>query len=302
MDENRVHYQVGLPALELKPVEKPTVGKKKKSLKRANDLDGKTWTRYSISVWDDIKKTKEEIDLGHPAIFPLALVSRLIKCFTNKEERLILDPFVGVGSTVIAAEGLGKIGIGLEINDKFAEKARNRPVIQDMFGGGELGERRIYTANSKDLLSYLERESVDFVVTSPPYWDILLQKRTADYKEIRNYGDNIDDLGKIRDYRKFLSALSEIFQLVYYVMKPGKYCCIVVMDIRKKNKFYPFHQDITNFMQEIGFIFDDIIIWDRKTDYNNMRPLGFPTKFRINKAHEYIMIFQKPKDKKVQKY
>jgi len=297
MSESKNQYQVGLPMLDIEQEEKKSENHGKRLLRRANDLDGATWTRYSISVWSDIRKTKEEIGLGHPAIFPIALVSRLIQCFTNKEERVVLDPFVGVGSTAIAAEGLGKIGIGLEISNEFAEKARKRPCIQDMFGGGELGERRIYTTNAKELFSYIERESLDLVITSPPYWDILLQERTADNKEIRHYGERLEDLGKIKDYGKFLKALSEIFNLVYDAMRPGKYCCVVVMDIRKKDKFYPYHEDVANFMQEIGFIFDDIIIWDRRHEYNQMRPLGYPAKFRINKAHEYILIFQKPKGK-----
>ena len=65
------------------------------------------------------------------------------------------------------------------------------------------------------------------------------------------------------------------------------------MDIRKKNIFYPLHSDIAMEMQKIGFIYDDIIIWDRQHEYNNMRPLGYPYKFRINKVHEYILIFIK---------
>ena len=48
-------------------------------------------------------------------------------------------------------------------------------------------------------------------------------------------------------------------------------------------------------MQDIGFLFDDIIIWDRKQEYNNLRPLGHPSVFRTNKVHEYILIFQKPR-------
>jgi hypothetical protein len=52
--------------------------------------------------------------------------------------------------------------------------------------------------------------------------------------------------------------------------------------------------DITNFMQEIGFILDDIIIWDRRREYNNLKPLGYPFVFRVNKIHEYILIFLKP--------
>ena len=291
--EGKETYQVAFPVAEPEAAKKVTNSNRH----RANELDGATWTRYSISMWSDIRKSKEETELGHPAIFPVALVSRIIRCFTNNDDKVVLDPFVGVGSTAIAAEGLGKIGIGLEISSEFAEKAKSRPCSKDMFDGDTFGERRIYNADANDLLSYVERNSVDLVVTSPPYWDILLQKRTADNKEVRHYGDESADLGKIRDYRRFLKALSEIFRLVFDAMKPGKYCCIVVMDIRKKDKFYPYHSDVAEFMQGIGFIFDDIIIWDRRHEYNLMRPLGYPAKFRINKAHEYVLIFQKPNTK-----
>jgi DNA modification methylase len=288
-------YQVSLPILD-EEGEKEKLGKATRaSKKRANDLDGATWTRYSISIWSDIRKTKEEAELGHPAIFPLALVSRLIQCFTTEEDRVVLDPFAGIGSTAIAAESLGKIGIGIELSPEYAEKARKRPSSHDMFGtNNKTGERHIYEADANDLLSLVQPRSVDLVITSPPYWDILLQERTADYKQTRHYGDSLGDLGKIRDYQKFLAALKKVFALVYEVLKGGKYCCVVVMDLRKKDKYYPYHSDIAAFMQDIGFIFDDIIIWDRRHEYNLMRPLGYPSKFRINKAHEYILIFQKP--------
>ena len=78
-------------------------------------------------------------------------------------------------------------------------------------------------------------------------------------------------------------------------MRAGSYCCVIVMDLRKKERFYPFHSDVANFMQEIGFVFDDLIIWDRRHEYNNMRPLGYPFVFRVNKAHEYVLLFVKPK-------
>ena len=66
------------------------------------------------------------------------------------------------------------------------------------------------------------------------------------------------------------------------------------MDLRKKNRFYPYHIDISHLMEDIGFIFDDTIIWDRAQEYNNLRPLGYPSVFRVNKVHEFILIFQKP--------
>jgi hypothetical protein len=51
--------------------------------------------------------------------------------------------------------------------------------------------------------------------------------------------------------------------------------------------------DIVNILKPIGLTLDDIIIWDRQFEYNNMKPLGYPYKFRINKVHEYILIFTK---------
>ena len=48
-------------------------------------------------------------------------------------------------------------------------------------------------------------------------------------------------------------------------------------------------------MRETGFLLDDLIVWDRKREYNNPRPLGYPSVFRVNRVHEYILIFQKPR-------
>ena len=262
---------------------------------RANGLDGKKWLKYSISIWNDLKKSKEEVNLGHPAMFPSDLAQRLIECFTNEEGCLILDPFVGVGSTLVAAKTLGKDAVGIEISPDFAVLAETQ-VEQTIPYKGE-SEVKIHVADSRELYKYIAPNSVDMVITSPPYWDILLEKRTADSKEQRDYGGAAEDLGKIRDYEKFLLELHKIFEQVYDVMKPNRYCCVIVMDLRKKNRFYPYHMQVTQFMEDIGFIFDDMIIWDRGQEYNNLRPLGYPTVFRINRIHEFILIFQKPSER-----
>lgn len=265
-----------------------------KDQKRANDLDGATWTRNSISIWSDIRKSKEEADLGHPAIFPSQLVTRLIESFTRDTERVVLDPFCGSGSTVVTASRMGRIGIGFEINPEYVELANLRLGQRELFQPEVSTESVIYQADARNLREYLEADSVDIVITSPPYWDILSQKRTADGKDIRDYGDTIEDLGKVADYYDFIDQLTHVFRPVYEVMRPGKYCIVVVMDLRKKNTFYPFHSDIAQMMERVGFVYDDLIIWDRRHEYNNLRPLGYPAVFRINKCHEFILIFQKP--------
>lgn len=276
--------------------------------KFVTELDGKTWTKYSISIWDDLKKTKEERELKHPAMFPVELPKRFIRIYTKKGD-VVLDPFLGTGSTVIAALELGRKGIGFEISKEYVEIARERVKARlkrkpsgqlTLFGSDEeitIYEPEIYHDDARNMLKYLQPNSVDLCVTSPPYWDVHRQKRTCDRREPMPYTDDKADLGNISDYNEFLNSLKEIFEKVYTVLKPEKHCVVVVMDIRKKDKFYPFHMDLTNVMKEIGFSLEDIIIWDRRMDYNYLRPIGYPYVFRVNKVHEYIMIFKKMGDK-----
>ena len=284
---------------ELISRENQTRRKRTAASRRANGLDGKTWMKNSISIWSDISKTAEEAALKHPAMFPAQLVSRLLESLTRPDQTVVLDPFSGIGSTVLAAEMMGKLGIGVDISADYIAKAEKRtalnPGLFEEPNKTSRGQRRFIEADAKNLLQHVDPASVDFVVTSPPYWDILLRKRTADYKEIRNYGDSSQDLGRISDYREFLDALAVVFSNVLTVLKPGCYCCVVVMDLRKRSNFFPLHADLAVRMQEIGFLFDDLIIWDRKHEYNNLRPLGYPSVFRINRVHEYILIFQKPR-------
>ena len=259
--------------------------------KRLNDLDGKTWTRYSISVWDTVK-SPQEMKLRHPAMFPAELVKRLINLYTKKGN-VVLDTFMGSGSTVIAARNLGRKSIGFEISEEFVKLAKVRLAQQHLFSSNNLEEPKICQDDARNLRNYLETNSVDLVITSPPYWDIHRQKRTADRKIIRPYTDLETDLGNITDYYVFINALKEVFQEVYKVLKPEKWCIIIVMDLRKKDKFYPLHIDTARMMMDIGFEFEDVIIWDRKREYSNLRPLGYPYVFRVNKVHEYILIFKK---------
>jgi len=276
-----------------------TIKAARSSLKKANDLGGKEWTRYSISVWNDIGKTSEEAKLHHPAMFPGALVERILRCFTSEAEKVVLDPFCGSGATLVAAKRMGKVGLGFEVAKEYQRLSSERLLHTQsrLFSTGEEPEAKIYPCDARTMGKYLSPDSVDICVTSPPYWDILSRKRTADSKPVRDYAGSDGDLSKLSHYQLFIEELSAVFQQVQRVLKPGSYCVVIVMDIRKQEKFYPYHADLTARLcrDDVGFLLDDIVIWDRRQEYNNLRPLGYPTTFRINKVHEYILIFQKPK-------
>lgn len=261
---------------------------------RCNGLDGKRWLQNSISVWGDLRKSAEEQRLKHPAQFPVALVERLIESFLPTEgTHAILDPFCGSGSTLVAARNRGKQGIGVELSANYVALTRQRLMTLD-----EGPPPRIHQGSAADLATWVPPASVDLCVTSPPYWNILGQKRTADYKSVRHYGNLPGDLGIIPEYEAYLDALTDVFAKVLVTLKPGAHCCFIVMDLRKKDRFFPLHSDLSRRLEGVGFQLDDLIVWNRQAEYNNLRPLGYPAVFRINKVHEFIVLMQKPGLKK----
>jgi adenine-specific DNA methylase len=268
----------------------------KKTVNKTNNLTGKEWLQNSFSIWRDLGKTDEEKKLNHPAIYTVKLVSKLIDTFCKPNGGKILDPFAGSGTTMIAGLRKEKDVVGFDLSSDykklFIKRATNSYNIP-LYGL----EDKYVIGDSRLLSNNLEENSIDLCITSPPYWDILNRQRTADLKKNINYSDSKEDLGNIQDYNEFVDSLKSVCSEVYKVMKPKGYYIINVMDLRKKDKFFPLHIDCARIAQEVGFSFEDIIIWDRQHEYNNMRPLGYPFKFIVNKVHEYLLIFRKPEIK-----
>ena len=138
-----------------------------------NDLTSKEWVPETVSVW--IQKGLEashpdaKIERKHPAPFSFTDISRLIRFFT-KRGGVVLDPFVGVGSTLKACALEGRIGIGFELNPLYVELTKERlsTEVRDLWANTD--EQVIKQGDARDLIKSLPENSLDFVVTSPPYW------------------------------------------------------------------------------------------------------------------------------------
>lgn len=262
------------------------------AVKRANKLDGNMWLQRSFSIWRDIGKNQEEYKLGHPAIFPIQLAERIIEVLTNGSGKNILDCFAGSGSTLIAGLKKGMNVYGFDISEEFEKMFFDR--INNNYLAYKNGSTIKYLLeDAKNAPKFIGHNSIDLCITSPPYWDILNARRSADLKKGRNYTNQKDDIGNIDNYQKFIDELGLIMSEIYKTIKIDGYCVVVVMDIRKGSKFYPFHMDVAEMMKKAGFTFEDLLIWDRQKEYNNCKPLGYPYKFIVNKVHEYILIFKK---------
>lgn len=279
---------------------------------KLNDLTGKEWMPETKSFWYQKGLGKNhphaQIEKQHPAPFSFQDISRLVNFFT-KEGDVILDPFSGVGSTVKAAAINSRKGIGIELSPKWSELSIER--LEKEVGEGVSKEHRILTGDSRIVLKELERNSVDFIVTSPPYWAILNKK--ADYKVKKeriandlatNYSDSTDDLGNVESYSEFLDIMTrDVFQEAGKVLKNEKYIAIIVSDFRHKSKFISFHSDLIQRLDRLEL--DDEYEYTLQgvkvllQNHKSLLPYGYPFAYVENIHHQYILIFRKTRKVKV---
>jgi len=237
-----------------------------------------------------------KIEKQHPAPFSFTDVARLIRFFTKKDNT-VLDPFVGVGSTLKACAIEGRNGIGIELNQKYVDLSKER--ISNETGSKIENEQIIFQGDSRDVIDSLDENSVDFVVTSPPYWNILhkvdhkaQQERVSKSLDTK-YSDDHLDLGNIDDYDIFLEELTKILGKCTRVLKPQKYMAVIVSDFRDKSRYYMFHADLSSSLLKVG-----LEIRGLKTLYQRHKrifPYGYPYAYVPNIHNQFILILQSVK-------
>lgn len=271
------------------------------SRNQMNDLTGKEWIQETTTVWRQkglgIKHPDTKYEKLHPAPFSFQDIARLIRFFTKKG-MLVVDPFVGVGSTLKAAALEGRRGLGVELSEKWATIARQR-LKEEV---PDHSEQRIWCMDVRKAIPRIEPETVDFIVTSPPYWSILNKKPDHKVKEARisngldlNYSEDIRDLGNIKSYERFISSLVEIFEELADKLLFGKYCAIIVSDFKHKDQYYAFHSDLHERLNGKKLFLQGITILHQT--HKSLYPYGYPFAYVPNIHNQYILIFRKPKQK-----
>lgn len=265
-----------------------------------NGLTSREWLSESVSVWAQkglgAGHADTKIERQHPAPFSYQDVARLIRMFTKPGQR-VLDPFNGVGSTLKACALDDREGVGFELYPHFAELTRLR-LETELPEGREYATQTIYEGDSRILASKLEEGSIDFIVTSPPYWGILNKK--ADHKVkservdkglVTNYGDDGRDLGNIADYDEFIKELATTLSDCGKALKHKGYMALIVGDFRHKSRYYMFHADIARALEEHGYTLQAMnVLWQR---HKRVFPYGYPYAYVPNVHHQNIVILRK---------
>ncbi len=275
-------------------------GHRRPPVNKLNDLTAKEWIPETVSVWIQrgLGKGHEhaQIERQHPAPFSYQDIARLIRFFSKKGDT-VLDPFVGVGSSLKAAAVEGRKGIGIELNKKYADLARLR-LETELNGDPEIcRDQEVIEGDARKLIPKLSPNSIKFVVTSPPYWNILhkqdhkaRQERVAHGLDTQ-YSDADADLGNVKTYADFLTTLADTLAMSRACMADGAYMCVVVGDFRHKSQYYMLHADIAREMESRGFTLKGVkILYQR---HKRVFPYGFPYSYVPNLHHQYIVILQK---------
>lgn len=285
---------------------------------KLNELTGREWTHFINSVHHtDFASNKDELELWkylqdsvmptnfttngkdsvghklrkiHPSPKPPILMRDIIRFFTKGGE-WVLDPFVGVGGTLLGASlcepernavGIDLEGDYLEVYKKVAKQEGLKEQITIKGDARNLG-------NFKEVAS----KKFDLILTDPPYANMLSKKRTGgDRKDKGNFGDDIMDLGN-GNYKEFLEEFKKIITTSINFLKNKGYFITFCKDLQPtKENPNLLHADVVSKLSEIPELqFKGYKIWYDKTI--NLYPYGYPFSFVANQLHQYILIFRK---------
>jgi DNA modification methylase len=267
---------------------------------KLNDLPPKEWLKFKKSWFVHNPPPRQKNVLRHPAKFPETLAMEFITFFTKANE-VVLDPMAGTGSTLVAALRTGRSSYGIELNTAYADIARQviTEEIQNLGTSATSLTCELFTGDAAQTTEIASSHSiplVDYLFTSPPYWD-MLHARGSETQKSRRIAENLDvfysdepnDLGNITEYEVFIDRLTQIYAGMQHIIRPGAYLTIIVKNIKKGGKIYPLAWDLARRLGDT-YTLKDERIWCQ--DNQRLSPYGLGNAWVSNTFHHYCLQFR----------
>jgi DNA modification methylase len=267
-----------------------------------NELSGDAWIFFTKSVVTTAYASEygHELRKAHGANKPPQLMRSLIEFFTAAGGR-VLDPFAGVGGTLIGAaiSTPPRECTGIEINGRWVEVYGKVLAKHPELRGGEmvLGDS---VALLQDAGTFPDA-SYDFICTDPPYNLHLEQTMSNDERyahknrktDYNMRSEEPGDLANMATYDAFLEAMQAVLHGCFRVLRPGKYLAVILRNAYQDGHYIFTHVDVARRAEAEGFITKGEQVWYQAG--TRLRPYGYPFAYIPNITHQHIVFFQKPR-------
>jgi DNA modification methylase len=264
---------------------------------RLNELTGREWTYALRSVISTRYPTRgpesyaHDLRRAHPSPKPPQLLAELVRFFTRRDGN-VLDPFAGVGGTLIACSLEGRSAVGLDLSPDYA--ATYAAVCERL--GMETQPYLVGDARNLARFAELQGRSFDLILTDPPYAAMMAREKTGEHKKrgrgaATPFTSSPADLGNL-GYDEFLAELRGVLAGALAFLRPRGHLVLFTKDLQPTPEHHNMlHADITAALRGVpGLEFRGYRIWHDQSQ--NLYPFGYPFAFVANQVHQFILVFR----------
>ena len=249
-----------------------------------NCMSAKDWLKSQIGVWQFFYEGRDIRDKNvHPATFPISLSKKVLELFTHEGE-LILDPFAGSGTTLVAAQDINRNAIGFDLQKNYIDLCSQRLVHDNFFNQAQ---QIAVQDDARNISKYIEPETLSLIWTSPPYANLLNRKRknksrrnrkNEQFGKVEQYSQDPRDLGTM-PLDKYTREMGDIFEGLLPLLKSKAHCVINVPDMWWENKRITIHIALVEELRKRGYELRNSIIWDRTNIVNQIGIFGWSSNY-----------------------
>ncbi len=266
-----------------------------------NCMAAKDWIKCQLGVWQFSYESRDIRDKKiHPATFPISLTKKVIELFSHQGQ-LVLDPFVGSGTTLVAAQDLNRNAVGFDLQKSYIDLCASR--LKSNTNLFNKCQQIAVQDDARNIPRYFEPETIALIWTSPPYANLLNRlrknksrrsRKNEQFNTIEQYSQDPRDLGTmaLTDYTK---TMGDIFAKLLPLLLPKAHCVINVPDMWWENERITIHVALIEELRRRGYELRNVIIWDRTNIVNKIGIFGWPSNYiTMGVTFEYLLDFWRP--------
>lgn len=265
---------------------------------RLNDLTGKEWVYATRSVLNKAYPPSFQFSLrnSHGGQKPPELCAELIRTFT-KQGMSVLDPFMGVGGTLLGATISQRRATGIELNPRWVE------IYHEVCRLEGMEPQTTIPGDSRQVLSTLEG-TYDFLLTDVPYWDMDRRRRStgkfkrAGGKAVARRSTKLTQFQEegpvetsgVEGQEEWLQMLRDVFTLAKPLLRPKAYMAVFIGDMYHSGRYHPLSHMLASLLSDLGYIMKANLIWYDVSKKLNI--YGYRYEFIPSMIHQSVLVFR----------